>query len=191
LIKSHFHKALALLIFIFPLISHAAYNWNWKIIPEKSTLTFTAIQNNSPVTGQFKTFTTQIYFDPANLKTNHIQVNIDMNSIAASYDEVENTLKTDDWFNIKLFPEASFKTTSITQMGNNSYQANGTLTIRDKTIPITFPFTLIIKDKKAQAIGSVTLKRTLFGIGQHDWTKTDIIKDDVKVTFNISAEQFQ
>jgi len=179
-------KSFILLFFMLPMISLASSQW--KVIPDRSSLSFIATQNNSPVSGEFKTYTAQIDFDP-HLKTSRIQVNVDMNSVSTSYDEVEQTLKTADWFNVKLFPEAVFKTTSITKLGNNIYLADGNLTLRDKIIPISFPFTLAIKNKIAEANGVVTLKRTQFGVGQNDWAKTDVIKNDVKVKFHIFADQ--
>ena len=50
-------------------------------------------QNNSPVTGQFKNFTADIAFHPDALDQSKIRVDVDTNSVAASYNEVPATLK--------------------------------------------------------------------------------------------------
>lgn len=170
------------------MIAHAASAPHWEIIPKDSSLIFTATQNGSPVAGQFKKFMGNINFDPVALSSSNVQITIDITSISTSYKDIENTLKTPEWFDAKLFPNAIFKASQFTKTGNNTYQANGTLTIRDKTIPILLNFTLDkYTETNAHVMGSTVLKRTAFGIGTGEWSKTDEVKDDVKVNFVLSA----
>lgn len=160
----------------------------WKIIPEKSSITFSATQNGAPVAGQFNTFTGDVTFDPMQLKDSHVQINIDMASVTTSYGEVANTLKTPDWFDVKAFPQATFKADHFTKTGEHSYQANGMLTIRDKTVPVVLTFDLDEFTKtNARATGSTSLKRTAFEVGKGEWSKTDDVKDDVNVKFILAV----
>lgn len=160
----------------------------WDMIANESQLTFTATQNGSPVTGEFKQFTANLQVDINNLKESSIDIVIDMNSLSASYAEVKNTLLTTDWFNVKIFPKAQFKATEFNKTGDNAYQANGTLTIRDKSMPVTLTFTSSFPDtNKGVVIGSTTLKRSAFGVGQGEWASTDQIKDEVIVNFKVVA----
>lgn len=162
----------------------------WQILSNESSITFSATQNNSPVTGKFSNFSGEINFDPAQLSSSNIKIVVDMNSVTASYNQVADTLKTADWFNVKLFPQATFKSTSFTKTGDKTYQANGNLTIRDKTLPVTLTFTLDnYSTTKMQLKGSASLKRTDFGVGQGDWAKTDAVKDEVQLNFVISANK--
>lgn len=171
-----------------PIMSHAAPSPQWDIVSKDSSIMFTATQNGSPVAGQFKNFTGDINFDPALLHSSHIEITVDMTSLSTPYKEVQTTLKTPEWFNTKLFPKAIFKANQFTKTGNNTYQANGTLTIRDKTVPITLHFTLDeYTETKAHATGGTMLKRTAFGVGTGEWSKTDEVKDDVEVNFVLSA----
>lgn len=178
-------KKLIALLACLPIIAHAAVP-TWKIDPHQSSLTFTATQNNAPVTGSFKTFAGDIHFDPAQLADSHIAITINTGSIESSYDQVADTLKTADWFNAAVFPTALFKADHFKKINATQYTADGSLTIRDKTAPVTVTFSLpIYSPKKAIAKGSATLQRTAFGVGQGDWSKTDTIKDTVNVEFNI------
>lgn len=162
----------------------------WKIVPEKSTITFTATQNNAPVSGSFKTFTGDINFDPEKLNTSQVSISVDINSVKASYQELVNTLLGPDWFNVKQYPNATFKTTAITKVKDNQYQAQGNLTIRDKTVPVTVLFNVKeYSNTSAVFEGHVSLKRLLFGVGQGDWAKTDQVKDDVEVNFVVSTSK--
>jgi polyisoprenoid-binding protein YceI len=160
----------------------------WQIVPQKSKLSFMATQNDSPVTGQFKSFTGEINFDPDQLSESHVRIIVDLNSVTASYGQVADTLKTLDWFDVKLFPHAVFTANSFTKTGNNAYQSNGTLTIRDKTLPLQLNFILDQNSPtEAKATGKTILKRTAFGVGRGDWSDTKQVKDEVEVDFNLTA----
>jgi polyisoprenoid-binding protein YceI len=171
------------------LLSAASYAVpTWQIVPKDSSLTFAATQNGAPVTGTFQSFTGTIQFDPADLKSSQVEIDVDLAAIKTGDSQIADTLKTPDWFNVKAFPKAVFKASSFAKTGDKTYQANGTLTLRDKTIPVILDFTLEdYSANKALAKGSTVLKRTQFGVGQGDWAKTDAIKDDVKVEFVLSA----
>jgi polyisoprenoid-binding protein YceI len=113
-----------------------------------------------------------------------------MNSVSTSYSDFAATLKTPDWFSVKLFPKAIFDSNQITKTGEHQYQAAGTLTIRDKTMPVILDFkTEELSKSKLRVIGKTTLKRTDFGIGKGEWGDTDTVKDDVKVDFTLSLEK--
>ena len=184
--KFNITKVLFLLL-VLPLTVRAAAPM-WQMIPEKSSITFTATQNNSPVSGQFKSFISDINFDPLRLDSSYVKIVVDISSVTTSYGQVAETLKTPDWFDVKLFPSAIFTTSSITKMNEKTYQAKGNLTIRDKTIPLAFNFTLEDFTKKtSRVIGSTVIKRTSFGVGKGDWSNTNEIKDDVTVNFTITA----
>lgn len=180
-------KKLLFVLLLLPTLGAAAVP-TWKIVANQSSITFTATQNGAPVSGGFKTFSGEINFDPNQLKTSNVHIVVDTGSVTASYGQVTDTLKTPDWFNVKVFPQAVFKANNFIKTGDKTYQADGTLTIRDKTVPVKLDFTLDeYTNDKAHVKGSTLIKRTQFGVGQGDWAKTDAIKDDVKVDFTLAA----
>jgi cytochrome b561 len=93
------------------------------------------------------------------------------------------TLKEPDWFNIKAFPTATYKTTAIRSLGGNKYEADGTLTIRNKSAPAKLPFTLAITGKTATMNGTLNIDRLAFDVGKTigDDMVSKIIKVDVAV----------
>jgi polyisoprenoid-binding protein YceI len=160
----------------------------WKIVPDRSSLTFAATQNGAPVKGQFKKFDGEINFDFNQLKDNKVKIIVDMNSLTTSYADLTSTLKTPDWFDMKIFPEAVFEASQFEKTGTNQYAAKGTLTIRDKSVPIDMTFTADQSSANSAIIkGSTTLRRTAFGVGQGEWASVSEIKDDVKVDFVVNA----
>lgn len=177
-------------IFIFLLSPLAAFANvpSWKIMPNESSLTFTAIQNGAPVTGVFTNFSGDINFDPTQLDKSNVKIVINLSGISDPYNELSDTLKSADWFNIKIFPQAIFQSTGFTKTGDKTYQAKGTLTIRDKTLPIVLDFSQQeYSQTKAKMMGSTTIKRTAFGVGQGEWSDTKTVKDDVQINFIVSA----
>lgn len=176
----------ALIAAVFPMATYAITEW--EIVPKESSLTFTGIQNNAPVSGSFKNFKGTIAFDPEKLSESKVNVLVDTRSINTPYEELTSTLQTSDWFNVKSYPDASFTATRFIKISNDTFEADGMLKIRDKTQPISITFTSEnLSNDKVRVKGSTDLKRTAFGVGQGEWADTKEIKDDVKVEFILTA----
>jgi polyisoprenoid-binding protein YceI len=187
MMRTYWKKLSFTLLVLLPVIAIAATPV-WKIVPSESSLTFTATQNDAPVTGQFKNFTGEINFDPNQLKGNNVKIIVDLGSITDPYNQLSDNLKTSDWFNTKLFPQAVFQSSDFVKTGDKTYQSKGTLAIRGKTVPVTLEFSQeSYTPTKAVIKGSTTIKRTAFGVGQGQWSDTKTVKDDVQVNFTITA----
>jgi polyisoprenoid-binding protein YceI len=160
----------------------------WVVVPEQSQLTFSASQSGSPVEGKFNTFTGTLQVDVNDLKNSSIDIIVDINSVSTSYQEIQKTLLTSDWFNVKLFPKAEFKATEFKKTADNGYQAIGTLTIRNKSLPVTLTFTSSFPNENTGVVeGSTVIKRNDFGVGQGQWADVDQIKNEVTVHFKVTA----
>lgn len=165
----------------------------WEVIPESSRVTFTATQNHAPVTGSFDSFTCDIHFDSEHLDQSTVKAEIDMASVKADYEEVSDTLKEKDWFDVANFPKAVFESVSLKHIEGNQYEADGMLMIHGKGAPVILPFTLDITEEKgvktADMKGKLSLKRTLFDVGQGEFKDTKTVEDDVLVEVVIKASQ--
>lgn len=180
-------QLVAIALFLLPSLGFAA---PWKIIPEKSSITFTATQNNAPIQGSFKKFEGEINFDPEKLESSQVNIRVDVSSVDTNYKTVAETLLAPEWFNAKKFPKATFKTTSFKKMQDKEFQAQGILSIRDKKVPIIVDFTLKeYTNNSAVFVGRILLRRLMFGVGQGEWAKTEQVKDQVAVDFTISASR--
>ncbi len=160
----------------------------WTIKPAESSLTFTATQNGAPVSGQFKTFSGDIHFDPNQLGASNVNIAVEIGSINDAYNKLTDTLKSKDWFDEKAFPQAVFKSSQFKKVGDKKFESNGTLTIRDKTLPVTLDLTLEeYGPTNAKMKGSTVIKRTDFGVGQGEWADTKLIKNEVRINFMVTA----
>ncbi|RDI42101.1 YceI family protein [Aquicella lusitana] len=189
LILSRFfiYQCIIVLLLFMPVMAKAEVS-EWQILSGESSITFSGIQNNAPISGKFKKFNGIIVFDPDQLSASKVRIVIDINSVSTSYSDLTSALLTSDWFNAKRFPEAVFEANHFTKTGENKYEAKGNMTIRDKTVPIKITFEgEPLSDNKWRAKGSTILKRLVFGIGQGEWESTDEVKNEVKVNFSITA----
>lgn len=101
-------------------------------------------------------------------------------------------LASADFFEVAKFPSASFKSTSWTKTGENTFDVAGDLTIKDVTKPVVLKTTLV-GSGPGMAPGSTlvgfesttTLKRSDFKVGPESMLK--VLGDDVTVTIGIEA----
>ena len=163
----------------------------WALVRGKSFLKFFAIQNGAPVAGAFKDFTADIHFDHDQLSKSGITVEVDTGSVTAASSDVQDNLKNPDWLSVAQFPKAVFKCTKLTRFPNSeNYYADGQLSLRGKMVPVVLNFQMEhLDDHRAVVTGYITLHRRDFGIGQGQWAKDDVVKDEVRVEFRVVAEK--
>ena len=98
-------------------------------------------------------------------------------------------MPTEDWFSVKLFPRATFVSRKIAAAGPGRYIAQGDLTIRNATHPVTLPFTLAIAGDTAKMSGSLPLDRSAFGGGQGQFKTGDTGALKVQVDIAVTARR--
>jgi polyisoprenoid-binding protein YceI len=87
-------------------------------------------------------------------------------------DMLLNHLKSPDFFNLALYPEAIFTITHVTPYNGKTadaiaganYTVTGNFTMIGKTNPISFPAKINIANNKLQAEGTFKLDRTKWGM---------------------------
>jgi polyisoprenoid-binding protein YceI len=162
---------------------------HWNVDAAKSKLGFTVIWAKQPFSASFKTWNANIDFDPANLGASKADVTIAIGSMTSGDAETDAGIKGDIGFGASKFPTAHFATTGFTHKSGNDYVAQGNLTLKGVTKPLTLPFTLTINGKQAHMTGSATIMRNQFNVGTGEWAKSDPVAWDVKVNIDITAAQ--
>lgn len=165
----------------------------WEIDKAHSNITFSVTHFFTPVDGQFHDYSSEVYFDPANLEESSISVDINVNSIDTDNQKRDGHLQSDDFFNAEKYPEMTFNSTSISKTGEDKFVAEGELTIKDTTKNIELPFTLLgIQDhpmqentKLAGIKSTFSLDRTAYDVGVGDWAATTVVGDEVDVTLTL------
>ncbi|WP_299894064.1 cytochrome b/b6 domain-containing protein [uncultured Ruegeria sp.] len=157
---------------------------DWQV--QNGTLSITISQLGSPVTGSFSDWTAAIAFDePADPgPAGSVEVTIAIGSL--SLGTVTEQAMGADFFDNAQFPTAQF--TADLFRTESGYEARGPLTIRDKTIDITLPFSLDLQDGTATMAGSVDLNRLDFDVGTSQPTE-DSLGFTVTVTVELAASR--
>lgn len=169
------------------LSAQAASAYPWRVHTAESTLTFTATQAGESFRGAFTRFTPVIDFDPAHPENGRIAVTVDMTSATAEGAERHEALPTADWFSVAQFPTATFVSSSIARTADQQFAAQGTLTLRGVTRPLTLRFTLTAQGTATLASGGATLNRSEHGVGQGRWADDQWVGFPVAVAFRILA----
>lgn len=129
---------------------------------QDGAIEITVQQLGSGVTGAFDRWTAAINFDPeARGPAGDVAVEIDIGSL--SLGTVTGQALGSEFFAASDFPTARYEADIIANA--DAFTAEGTITIRDTSVPISFPFELEIDGDTARMQGQLTLDRRDFGIG--------------------------
>jgi polyisoprenoid-binding protein YceI len=163
----------------------------WAVDAAGSRLSFTSKYSGDAFTGSFRRWTADIAFDAAQLPASKIVVSVDMSSVATGDSDRDETLPTGEWFDTKKFPRAVFTSTLIKAAGPGRYTAAGTLNMKGVTRPATLNFGLKITGDKAESIGTLTLDRSQFGVGQGQFKGGDTVPLAVTINTAVKATRIK
>jgi cytochrome b561/polyisoprenoid-binding protein YceI len=135
----------------------------WQV--EEGEIAITVAQFGSEVTGRFADWTTGIAFDGDSVSGEAGSVTATVSIASLTLGSVTQQALGADFFDAGSFPTATF-TGPITHAADG-YEVNGTLTIKDQSLPVTLPFILSLTGDRAEMRGDVTLDRRDFGIGDN------------------------
>ena len=161
---------------------------NWTVDYGASRLGFSGSEKGNAFEGTFGDFAATISFDPDNLETASIVVDVSTASGSTGDQIRDETMPGAEWFNTGAYPSARFVSQNVRRTGEGAYEAQGALTIKDFTQGVVLPFTLDIDGDAARAAGGVDLIRTDFGLGEKSsWLDEEGVALEVRVDFEIVA----
>lgn len=134
---------------------------DWTV--EQGTFAIGVTQFGSTVEGSFTDWTADISFDPTIQGgiSGQVEVVIAIGSLILG--SVTDQSMGPDFFDASQFETATFNADIITSI--DGFVAQGTLTIKDVTIPVTMPFRLSLNEGEANVKAQLMLNRMDFGIG--------------------------
>lgn len=87
--------------------------------------------------GSFDNFEASLDFDPENVANSSLEVIVDITSLDVNLPEFEEELLGSNWFDAENFPQAIYRTTSLTGQEGNIYTFEGEMTLHGVTAPMT------------------------------------------------------
>ena len=133
------------------------------------------------VKGRFNDFSGSFEYDKDNINDSSVEVTIQTQSFDSNHAKRDKHITGSDYLNASKYPTATFKSTSISDLGDGKVKVNGDLNLHGVTKAIAFDANLIGEgaspwgDYRAGFEGSVDLKFSDFGmdpkrIGTDDFT---------------------
>ena len=118
-----------------------------------------------------------------------LQFTVQMASLESDHPKLTEHLKNEDFFDVTAHPTATFDAAEIKAGGEGegvTHTVSGDLTIKGKTLRVTFPATVEVGADAVKANSEFTINRQDFGI-TYPGRPDDLVQDNVVLTVAIVA----
>jgi len=158
-----------------------AYSWN---ITAKQPVAFSFDWNGETISGVFSDWDATILFGEQALTESAIDVIINLASARTGDTQIDEALPGPDFFGVAAQSQARFRSSDIRKIGDDSYEAHGTLSLKGTGQPMIVSFTLDISGNQAEAKGRANVDRTGFDVGIGNFGD---LSNDVTISFQFTA----
>jgi polyisoprenoid-binding protein YceI len=141
--------------------------------------------------GSFSGLVGNVDLVDADPEKSSVSLDVDLATVSTDDDQLAGHLKSKDFFDVAQFPKANFTSTSIKkQDGPNgaNYSITGNLDFHGVKKSISFPAKVTVSPSAVAAKAEFVINRKDFNI-VYPGMADDLIKDDVTIKFDISAER--
>ena len=144
--------------------------------------------------GGFRTYTGEVYYDPAHPERSHVRMTVQAASIDTRNEGRDRALRSDNFFDVEHYPTLTFVSTSVTPKSGNLLDVTGDITIHGVTKHITIPVRFL-GEKYVQGWGDFlgfdtefTIDRPTFGVNGSRWSGgTAVVSTDVNIHLAFGA----
>jgi polyisoprenoid-binding protein YceI len=113
------------------------------IDPVHSTLNFSLRHLVSKFTGSFTKVSGSISVDRTDLTRSSVEAQIEIASLSTADEKRNGHVLSPDFFDVSQYATASFKSTAWKKTGEDAYEVNGQLTLKNITKPVTLQVKLL------------------------------------------------
>jgi polyisoprenoid-binding protein YceI len=160
--------------------------------PSRSEVSFIGKKITGQHTGVFKKVSGEIELRGEVADNGVVRVSIDLASVKTDDDELDDHLRSKDFFDVERFPTATFASTALapSQKPGTTHTIYGNLTLHGVTRPFAFPATITIGTDTVTANAELAIDRKDYGI-VYPGLPDDLISDEVMIRFAITARRDQ
>jgi len=157
---------------------------------ETGELTFSGAVEGTGFTGRFDEFAVDYCMPDSGPANGQIEVRVQLSSADTDNRERDETLKGEAFFAVGQYPEASWKSLSISDEGGR-YAAVGELVLKGIKAEQAIGFTLTPTGEDLVARGEFSMRgdaeveRLRFDVGTGDFSDPDFVRNRVDVDFEI------
>jgi len=149
-----------------------------------STLAFAGKYQGEVFVGRFPGFSTRLSFDPRNLDGSRLEVTIPMATATTRNADYDGEMRGAAFFDAAKFPQATYVATKFHALGGNRYAADGMLTLRGASRPVTLTFEWT-QGERPVLFGRAAVQRLDFGVGGGQWADTGLIPNAIAVSTRV------
>ena len=172
-----------------PRLTQTARTWHFD--PAYTTVEFVVRNLWYNVKGRFRTIEGSIVFDEDDIRRSSVNASIRADSIDTGNKRRDTHLLASDFLDVEKFPDIEFKSTSVARgRDRDSLDLEGTLTVRDKSVPIALAVNEMDRSRSPGGeefiyySATAELDRYAFGINYG----RGFIGRKLKVTINVQAK---
>ncbi|MGB8479104.1 MAG: YceI family protein [Acidobacteriaceae bacterium] len=157
------------------------------VTPETSQIKF-HVQSSMDLTGNFDKWKSSLTFISPDLSTGVLDIEIEADSVNTGSGMKNGKLKDKDFFDVKEYPEISFKSTKVVQTGDTTFDIPGVFTIRGVSKPETLTLTVSgVGTGSGKILGTMAFDRKDYGMNKNiPFMK---IANRVEVTVNLQVKR--
>ncbi len=158
-----------------------------KLVAKDSKLMWVGSKVTGKHDGGFKTFDAAASLKDGAIEGGSVTVRIDTKSIYSDSDKLTGHLMSDEFFDVKAFPEATFASTEVKKgaEGDFTHTVVGNLTLHGETKKVTFPATIENADGAIKVSSEFVINRKDFGM-KYPGKPDDLIRDEVVIKLDLS-----
>ena len=145
------------------------------------------------VNGEFRTWTAELVFDPANPEAASVTTRIQTGSINSNSERRDADIRSGNYLAVDSFPEMTFVSRRVERVDDTHLRVHGDLTLRGVTRPVILDaeFTGSLAGQRARRIAftaTTTINRHDFGVRFNRLTEgAQVVGDEVRITIDIEA----
>ncbi len=154
---------------------------DYRLEPADSRLEFTANQQGADFRGRFERFDATLSLNDEDPSGNRINATIELESVNTEYQERDEYLVGEEWFNAAEYPQAVFEASGFSPDENGEFEITAQLTLRGQTRDLPMTFRL----DGTRLTGSTVMDRREFGVGMGMWADDDMVSVNVGVEVDV------
>ncbi|KPK36131.1 MAG: hypothetical protein AMK70_03440 [Nitrospira bacterium SG8_35_1] len=186
-------KTVLLLLFVLVLgpLQAAAQQWNLDTV--HTNFYFDVKHTYATVRGQFMDFSGDVYFDPDNPGKSRFDFVIKVDSVDTKVGKRDTHLRSPDFFDTTKYPLMTFRSSKVTDGGDNTYIAEGKLTIKDVSRDVALEFVYHGQKDNPLKPGEIvagldarlTIDRLAYHVGDGKFYKMGVVGKDVDILLTL------
>lgn len=159
----------------------------WQIDYADSYIRFTGDQAGASFDGEWQDWSASMRFDAEQLEDSVFDVTIRTTAVETGDDDRDSTIVGTEWFDTANYPEAHYRTSSFTALGNVGFTAEGQLIVKDSTADVALEFTVQQEGERRILMGFARVERLALDLGTGEWEDTTWVSNEVTVSVRVAA----